>query len=329
MNDGETVEVQGSGKKPYVLKNTGGVYSCSCPAWRNQSVGIEVRTCKHLRQVLGEAFEATRTGAAVTTAQVKAAEPKNAPPLLLAHSWTPDVDPTGWWMSEKLDGVRAYWDGKTFWSRLGNEYLAPDWFTKGLPDFPLDGELWIGRKQFQKTVSVVRRQDRSEEWGDVVFAVFDAPTRPGAFEERMSDLEVWLSPAVYAQVHWHERVEDRDHLTSKLRDMESLGAEGLMLRQPGSKYEVGRSTTLLKVKSFFDDEATVIGHTPGKGRHKGRVGALECRLANGTEFSVGTGLSDKEREAPPPIGTIITFSYQELTDGGVPRFPAYVGVRAD
>lgn len=42
--------------------------------------------------------------------------------ILLAHKWEPDHDPTGWWMSEKLDGVRAYWDGEAFVSRRGNQF---------------------------------------------------------------------------------------------------------------------------------------------------------------------------------------------------------------
>ena len=111
--------------------------------------------------------------------------------------------------------------------------------------------------------------------------------------------------------------------------MEALGGEGLMLRQPGSRYEAGRSTTLYKVKSFRDDEARVVGHLAGAGRHKGRLGALEVELRSGVRFSVGTGLSDAERENPPPLGAIITFRYQELSRDGVPRFPSYVGVRVD
>jgi DNA ligase-1 len=85
----------------------------------------------------------------------------------------------------------------------------------------------------------------------------------------------------------------------------------------------------LKVKTFHDAEATVIGHEPGKGRHAGRLGALTVRLPNGKEFSVGTGFSDKERQTPPSVGSLITFRYQELSDAGIPRFPSYVGLRSD
>ncbi|MCP3101021.1 DNA ligase [Myxococcus sp. K15C18031901] len=341
--DGAQVEVQGSGSKPYILKNTGGVYSCSCPAWRNQSIAIERRTCKHLRRVRGDAAEDARCGAAATAVKPTRARPQGAeadgeggaeekaPPLLLAHPWENDVDLTDWWMSEKLDGVRAYWDGKRFWSRLGNEFFAPDWFTAGLPDFPLDGELFGGRKRFQRTVSVVRRQDRSPDWKELAFVVFDAPAVAGAFEDRLEHCRKWLEDAkpTYARWHEHGRCQGTEHLREELARVEGLGGEGLMLRKPGSKYEVGRSHTLLKVKSFKDDEAVVVGHVAGAGRHKGRLGALEVELRNGKRFNVGTGFSDAERAAPPALGTLITFRYQELSNDGVPRFPSYVGVRID
>jgi len=345
--DGAQLALQGSGSKPYILKNTGGVYSCSCPAWRNQSIAIERRTCKHLRKVRGDAAEDARTGATsapaapakkgAAKAPAKAGAAKEeeaadkAPPLLLAHAWENDVDLTGWWMSEKLDGVRAYWDGKRFWSRLGNEFFAPAWFTAGLPDFPLDGELFGGRKRFQRTVSIVRRQDRSDDWKELHFVAFDAPGVDAPFEERLEHCRKWMENAkpAYAKWHAHERCKGTPHLREELARVEALGGEGLMLRKPGSRYEAGRSHTLLKVKSFKDDEARVVRHVPGAGRHKGRLGALEVELRNGTRFSVGTGLSDAEREAPPPVGTVITFRYQELSDDGVPRFPSYVGVRID
>jgi DNA ligase-1 len=342
LADGEQAEMKGSGAKPYILKNTGGVYSCSCPAWRNQSIGIERRTCKHLRKLRGEDAEAARVGGAEAlpkATRVKTAKEsesgedatEKAPPLLLAHPWENDVDLTDWWMSEKLDGVRAYWDGKRFWSRLGNEFFAPDWFTAGLPDFPLDGELFGGRKRFQRTVSVVRRQDKSQDWKELLFVVFDAPSVDAAFEQRLEHCRKWVDDTKpgYARWHPHERCQGTAHLRAELERVEGLGGEGLMLRQPGSRYEVGRSHTLLKVKSFKDDEAVVIGHVAGAGRHKGRLGALEVELRNGKRFSVGTGFSDAERASPPALGTIITFRYQELSNDGVPRFPSYIGVRID
>lgn len=332
LEDGETVEMKGSGARPYVLKNTGGVYSCSCPAWRNQSIAIEKRTCKHLRKLRGDAAEEARTGDAVAPARApKDGEAAAGPPLLLAESWDNAADLSGWWMSEKLDGVRAYWDGKQFLSRQGNLFLAPDWFVQDLPPVPLDGELWIDRKRFQRTVSIVRRQDRNELWQEVRFLIFDAPACPEPFEARLAFLANTFNGqgAGYARPHEHSRCESLNHLREELARIEALGGEGLMLREPASRYEVGRSYTLLKVKSFRDAEAVVVAHQPGAGRHKGRLGALLVQMENGTRFAVGTGFSDAERAAPPPVGSIITYRYQELSDGGVPRFPSYVRVRTD
>lgn len=339
--------MSGSAAQPYVLKNTGGVYSCSCPAWRNQGAAIERRTCKHLRRLRGDAAEDARVGGpggSGAQGSVRAARAASgggaaggaagtaeakAPPVLLAQSWSDEVDIDGWWMSEKLDGVRAWWDGKGFWSRLGNPYHAPEWFTAGLPERPLDGELWMGRKLFQRTVGTVRRQDRSEHWRDVRFLVFDAPDDASTFEDRIGRIPALLETAPYANAHPHVRCVDIKQLIDELDRVCALGGEGLMLRQPGSRYEAGRSSSLLKVKRFLDGEARVIGHLPGAGKHTGRLGALAVALDDGTRFSVGTGFSDREREDPPAVGTLISFRYQELTDGGVPRFPAFVGVRED
>lgn len=331
LQDGESTEMKGSGAKPYVLRNVGGVYSCTCPAWRNQSIAIERRTCKHLRKLRGDAAEETRIGGALPQKPVKEKGEDDGPPLLLAESWDNALDLSGWWMSEKLDGVRAWWDGKQFISRQGNLYHAPDWFTDGLPETPLDGELWLDRKKFQRAVSIVRRQDKSEHWKEIRFLVFDAPALKEPFERRMQAVADLLAgkKLPYAAGHEHVRCRNTEHLKAELARVTGLGGEGLMLREPGSIYTAGRSSTLLKVKTFHDAEATVIGHLPGAGKHKGRLGALSVRLADGTEFSVGTGFSDRERDNPPAPGSIITFRYQELSEAGVPRFPSYIGVRHD
>jgi DNA ligase 1 len=335
LADGESFQMQGSGSKPYELRNVGGVYSCTCPAWRNQSLAIERRTCKHLRKLRGDAAEEARVGAALPQRPAKATEDgdeeQGGAPVLLAERWDNQADLTGWWMSEKLDGVRAYWDGRQFLSRLGNLYHAPAWFVAGLPDVPLDGELWIDRKAFQRTVAIVRRQDKTDLWREVRFVVFDAPGHGGAFEQRLAfcqDVMRQNQPR-HAAAHPHEVCTGLDHLRAELARVEALGGECLMLRQPGSAYVVGRSTTLLKVKSFFDAEARVLQHEPGAGRHKGRLGSLLVEMPNGQRFSVGTGFSDAERHNPPAVGSVITFRYQELTDAGVPRFPVYISERRD
>ena len=342
LADGESIEVPGSSGNVYELKNVGGVYSCTCPVWRFQRLGLERRTCKHLRALRGEQVERDRTGDAsapsrraspaspagqVVQPPVSAGEPK----LLLAHRWKNDIDIGGWWMSEKLDGVRAYWTGECFLSRLGNQYLAPDWFLERFPSTPLDGELFCGRGQFQRAVSIVRRHDASDDWKDVRYVVFDAPAEHAPFEDRLATIRDRLvaCDSPYIDVHPHERCRDVSHLEVELARLEAMGAEGLMLRQPGSPYQIGRSWTLLKVKSFYDTEGRVVDHIEGSGRHMGRLGALMCELPNGKRFKVGTGFSDAEREQPPAVGSIITFRYQELTNAGIPRFPSFIGERHD
>jgi DNA ligase-1 len=252
---------------------------------------------------------------------------KSAPELLLAKTWNPGMDPTGYWMSEKLDGVRAWWTGSKFLSRLGNEFFAPDWFKKGLPKEPLDGELWMGRGNFQLLVGTVKRHVPNENWSKVKYVVFDAPCLNRPFEDRIDELVPLLQKSQWAEELDHIGCTSEGHLQDRLASVIAHGGEGLMLREPESLYEAGRSTTLLKVKQFLDASALVVGHQPGKGKHKGRLGALICLFPDGTQFDIGTGFTDAERENPPAIGSTVTVKFQELTKDGCPRFPSYVSER--
>jgi DNA ligase 1 len=258
---------------------------------------------------------------------------KNIPKLLLAKSWwdTEGLDPRGWWQSEKKDGVRAFWDGHKLWSRLGNAFPAPSWFTAGLPRVPLDGELWQGRGRFQETIGIVKTRDGSKDndWRTVKYVVFDMPKHGGTFEERMAALKKLhaRSPSPYWKVLKQTRVKSRAAMLAALKKIGKAGGEGLMLRKPGSLYEGRRSNTLLKVKTFKDGEAIVVGHTKGKGKHADKCGALMVKLPNGKRFKVGTGMSDKCRARPPKIGDRITYRYTELSNDGIPRFASFVAVR--
>eukprot|EP01119_Soliformovum_irregulare_P017480 TRINITY_DN5207_c0_g1_i1.p1 TRINITY_DN5207_c0_g1~~TRINITY_DN5207_c0_g1_i1.p1 ORF type:complete len:557 (-),score=200.99 TRINITY_DN5207_c0_g1_i1:3-1673(-) len=254
--------------------------------------------------------------------------------VLLAETWDESIDPTGYWISEKLDGVRAYWDGERFYSRNGNRFYAPEFFTKDLPKKALDGELWCGRSLFQKCVSIVKKQKDAveEDWKFVTYLVFDAPDHDGGYEDRVKWLNSVIKPekkTTYAVVVGIKKCEGRAHLKKFLDDVNKLGGEGLMLRLPGSLYERRRSTTLLKVKTFKDDEALVIGHQKGEGRLQGTMGALLCKLSNGKEFKIGTGFSDAQRHKPPKKGSVVTFKFQELSNSGSPRFPVYLRQRTD
>ncbi|CAF2639952.1 unnamed protein product [Rotaria sp. Silwood2] len=258
----------------------------------------------------------------------------DAAKVLLAETWTEDIDPTGWWMSEKLDGVRAYWNGKNFYSRQGNLFHAPDFFKAALPKVPLDGEIWCGRGLFQKCVSIVKKQADKvvpDDYKLLTYLIFDAPSHGGKYEDRMKWLQANIpqdDDKCFATVVGIKKCEGLAQLKQFLADVNKAGGEGIMLRKPGSLYEHKRSTTLLKVKTFHDEEALVIGHKPSKSL-VGMVGALECELTNGKRFDVGSGLTMDQRRKAPKIGSIITFKFQELSNNGHPRFPVFLRVRTD
>lgn len=196
----------------------------------------------------------------------------------------------------------------------------------------LDGELFMGRGKFRETVSIVKSHEGGDRWHDVNFMVFDIPSAGSQpFEERMALINQVCQDVKNIRIVEQRKLEDGQNLDEMLKAIEDLGGEGLMLRQPGSKYEGKRSKTLLKVKSFKDDEAKVIGYAiEGKGRLKGTVGSLQLRNRAGVEFKCGSGLTDELRAKPPAIGSIVTYKYQELTGpGGKPRFPTFVGMAID
>jgi len=256
---------------------------------------------------------------------VLAAEPM----LPLIDDGTADVN--GWLMSEKLDGVRGRWDGRRLLSKHGTVLHPPRKFVQGLPPFPVEGEIWGGRGSFERTAAVVRRQQPDNDWLKLKFTIFDVPEAPGGFSERIDLAVAWFAahPTPYAFVIPQQTLRDRAQLRQELQRIEKLGGEGLIVRRPDAPYVPGRSPDILKVKSYRDAEATVIARLPGKGRNEGRLGALLVRLEDGTEFRIGSGFSDAERDNPPPVGAVITFKYYGFFKSGIPRFPSYLRIRAD
>lgn len=337
LADGETTTMQGSGKNPYVLRNIGGVYDCSCPAWRMQSLPIDIRSCKHLRKLRGDAAETARTGtpgkAKKKAKKRKKAAAKNVAEhaFLLADDWEETDDPRGMLQSEKLDGVRAKWIGakRIFISRQGNQFHAPEWFTKDLPDEDLDGELYAGRGRFHIASGVARRVKGDKEWKKLRYHVFDAPSMDAAFAKRLKHVAKLVKSCAFVVVVAHKVCRSKKKLLEELDAVVALGGEGFMLRDKTALYEGFRSSTLLKVKKWLDAEALVVGYEPGKGRHKGRMGALIVEMEDGKRFKIGTGFSDKVRENPPGVDTCITYKYRELTNLGTPRHASYLRIRED
>ena len=277
---------------------------------------------------LNSIVQALLTAAMFTPAlPVPAAEP---PPLLLAGTEQGQADVALYLVSEKIDGVRAFWDGQALRTRQGNLINAPRWFTENFPQQALDGELWIARGQFDRLSAAVRRKIPDDgQWRQVRYLVFELPQAPGTFRERALALKNLVAAS---GVGWLQAVEQfalasREALAQKLDEILKLGGEGLMLHRADALYTTGRSDVLLKMKLWHDAEAKVIGHQPGRGKYAGMLGALRVRSADGVEFLLGTGLSEADRRDPPPIGSLVTFRYRELNSRGIPRFASFHRVR--
>jgi len=242
--------------------------------------------------------------------------------VMLAKSFKhQNVD--GWWCSEKLDGIRAVWDGSNFWSRSGNRLNVPIEWSSQFPQVVLDGEIFGGRGNFQSTSGTVRtKKGTYEQWRSLDFHVFDAPDMASLpFEKR----QVYLQQLIRNQKHL-KLCEQQPILTlevpEKLAAITAVNGEGLMLRKPKSLYIFKRTSILLKVKKMQDAEAVVIGYEYGSGRNTGICGSLVCEY-RGKMFKCGSGLSDQQRRNPPQMGSSITFGYFEMSTSGVPRFPTF------
>lgn len=252
------------------------------------------------------------------------------PDLLLAEVYHDAIDVQQYWISEKLDGVRAYWNGRQLITRGGHVIAAPAWFVADFPATALDGELWIGRNQFAKTLSIVSKNSAADpEWQQIRYHIFELPTAAGTFTERISAMHLITQQqkSRYLTVIPQFRVADQARLLQKLRQLEQQGAEGLMLHHQDARYKTGRSSDLLKLKSYQDAEAQVIGYRRGKGKYQGMVGALVVKTAAGKTFALGSGLTDAQRQNPPQIGALVTYRYNGLTNKGIPRFARFVRER--
>lgn len=252
------------------------------------------------------------------------------PELVLAKVYSADIDVEQYWVSEKLDGVRAFWDGKQLISRGGNIIAAPAWFVADFPAQALDGELWLDRNKFAEILSIVsKHQPIDSEWQTIGYYVFELPDAAGTFTERIRAMQAihQQQNSPYLKVVPQFRVANKAELFAKLSELEQIGAEGLMLHHQDALYKTGRSSDLLKLKTYQDTEAEVIGYRPGRGKYQGMVGALIVKTPEGKVFAIGRGLTDELRQTPPEIGTVITYRYNGYTNNGIPRFARFLRVR--
>ena len=264
-------------------------------------------------------------------------QPSPAPSLMLANVYRSGVVLADYWVSEKFDGVRGYWDGQQLWTRGGERIAVPAWFTADWPQVAMDGELWAGRGQFAKAVSTVRQQTPNDSaWRAMRFMVFDLPAQGAPFTERIPVLN-----GVVSQIdqHWVQavvqlKVANPQALQALLAKTVRNGGEGLMLHRGASLYKGQRSDDLLKLKTHEDSEAMVVAHVPGQGKYTGKLGALLLEMpAVGNQpaqrFKLGTGFSDAQRQNPPAVGMRVTYRFRGVNNSGIPRFASFVRIRQD
>ncbi|WP_274584937.1 DNA ligase [Neisseria leonii] len=250
-----------------------------------------------------------------------------ASPMMLAQDYN-GQDVGGWLMSEKLDGVRAYWDGSRLISRQGYAFTPPAGFTHNFPPYPLDGELYGGRGRFEATSAAVRAA--KGDWSGVKMYVFDVPQASGGLKQRLAVLAGRLKthPAPNLRIIEQYTVRDKQHAETWMRQIVAQGGEGVILRHPDAPYGSGRSSHYLKLKPQQDAECVVVRHHEGKGKYQGKLGSLTCRNETG-EFKIGSGFKDADRSNPPPVGSTITYRYRGFTAKGLPRFATYLRIRSD
>ena len=217
-------------------------------------------------------------------------------------------------------------------TRAGYLIAAPAWFTKGFPSTPLDGELWLDRGQFDAVSGAVRKDKPiNTEWRDISYMLFELPNAAGTFNARAKQIQqiIDLANVSHLKAVAQFELKDGTALKFKLKQVVADGAEGLMLHKADALYVTRRNDALLKLKPYYDADATVIGHTPGRGKYKNKLEALILETPEGIRFKLGTGFSDAQRENPPKIGSLVTYSYHNKTKNGKPKFASFLRVRVD
>jgi ATP-dependent DNA ligase len=272
-----------------------------------------------------------------------------------------------WCVEPKLDGARcvAYLPankGKVvLYSRSGKEYINFESVRTKLQEINdtrnpvqsivLDGEVvsYVDEKiDFQALQHTLFRKDGVES-GKLRFLVFDGSTQQDwekptkTYEERYRFIAEFIStnlqnvPGSISKLGLVEMFTttdpDRDRMLKHSQEYVLRGFEGAMFRKADEKVLLKRSRSLMKVKSFADDEATLLGMVGGTGKYEGILGALQCKTKTGVEFEIGSGFTDEQRRTfwrdREKLPKLVNFKYQELTDDGVPRFPIFKGFRSE
>lgn len=256
---------------------------------------------------------------------------KTQPPIQLATKYKKNhqYPINSYWISEKLDGVRGYWNGNQLFTKNGNIINTPISFTNNWPTTSLDGELWIKRNSFEQVVSCITRKTAGPCWQNIHFMVFDSSSEQGVFTDRLSSLIniINKSPSSTLKLIKQYKINSNELLFKKLDTVVDNKGEGLMLHYEKAKYVNGRNKHIMKLKRYDDAEAIILKYIQGKGKYLNQLGAIQVKTKEGIIFKIGSGFSDEERKNPPPIGATITFKYIGKTQKGTPKFASFVRQR--
>ncbi|NOH72667.1 DNA ligase [Vibrio pectenicida] len=253
-------------------------------------------------------------------------------PLMLAGMYDHNIDVSLYWKSEKLDGIRAIWDGNKLMTRSGRKIYAPVWFIKKLPNYPLEGELWAGRGNFHLVQTTVLDKTPIEaSWSKIHFMLFDMPLAPGSYPQRYAHIVQLVDSLQVEHIKFieHTSISSEQELTSYFDQIDKSKGEGVMLRKLYGDYHHGRGEQLLKMKKHHDAEAKVVGYKAGKGQLEGMVGSLLVQTESGSQFYIGSGLTEQLRKRPPQLGSTITFRYNGYTHTGIPKFARFLREKVD
>lgn len=244
-------------------------------------------------------------------------------------------------VSEKFDGIRALWDGQNMFSKSGKILAIPPCFSDKLSPLGLkngdfvEGELWIDYGAFDEISSVILRKNPTcTDFERVKYLIFNAHLGESSdFLANLSQVKGILDSQNLTQdrciqvINQH-RFATQKELSDFFNTVIAKGGEGVIVRD---------SRVAFKLKPQNDAECKIVDYSRGKGRIRGKVGAIICEsladknsgIEKGVIFRIGSGLSDKMRENPPKIGTIITYKFSGISKNGIPKHTRFLRIYAE
>lgn len=244
-------------------------------------------------------------------------------------------------VSEKFDGIRALWDGQNMFSKSGKILAIPPCFSDKLSPLGLkngdfvEGELWIDYGAFDEISSVILRKNPTcTDFERVKYLIFNAHLGESSdFLANLSQVKGILDSQNLTQdrciqVITQHRFATQKELSDFFNTVIAKGGEGVIVRD---------SRVAFKLKPQNDAECKIVDYSRGKGRIRGKVGAIICEsladknsgIEKGVIFRIGSGLSDKMRENPPKIGTIITYKFSGISKNGIPKHTRFLRIYAE